>query len=60
MYNSKISGLGFYLPDNIVTNNDLEKIMDTKNSTVSGLGQGIAVLFKKNKKSPIHCYKINS
>jgi len=29
MYNSKISGLGFYLPENIVTNNDLEKIMDT-------------------------------
>lgn len=29
MYNSKISGLGYYVPDNIVTNNDLSKIMDT-------------------------------
>jgi len=29
MYNSKIIGLGYYLPDNIVTNNDLSNIMDT-------------------------------
>lgn len=29
MYNSRIIGLGYYLPDNIVTNNDLSKIMDT-------------------------------
>ena len=29
MYNSKISGLGYYVPENIVTNNDLSKIMDT-------------------------------
>ncbi|NMH29425.1 3-oxoacyl-ACP synthase III family protein [Flavobacterium silvaticum] len=29
MYNSRISGLGFYVPDNIVTNNDLTKIMET-------------------------------
>ena len=29
MYNSKINGLGYYVPDNIVTNNDLSKIMDT-------------------------------
>ncbi|MDB9994693.1 ketoacyl-ACP synthase III [Flavobacteriaceae bacterium] len=29
MYNSKISGLGYYVPDNIVTNNDLSKIIDT-------------------------------
>ena len=34
MYNSKISGLGFYLPDNIVTNNDLEKIMDTSDNWI--------------------------
>ena len=27
MYNSKISGLGYYVPENIVTNNDLSKIM---------------------------------
>jgi 3-oxoacyl-[acyl-carrier-protein] synthase III len=29
MYHSKISGLGFYLPENVVTNDDLSKIMDT-------------------------------
>ena len=29
MYNSKITGLGYYVPDNIVTNADLSKIMDT-------------------------------
>ena len=29
MYNSKITGLGYYVPDNIVTNNDLSKIIDT-------------------------------
>jgi 3-oxoacyl-[acyl-carrier-protein] synthase-3 len=29
MYHSKITGLGFYVPDNIVTNQDLVKIMDT-------------------------------
>jgi len=34
MYNSKISGLGFYLPDNIVTNNDLEKIVDTTDNWI--------------------------
>ena len=34
MYNSKISGLGFYLPENIVTNNDLAKIMDTSDNWI--------------------------
>jgi 3-oxoacyl-[acyl-carrier-protein] synthase-3 len=29
MYNSKIIGLGYYVPDNVVTNDDLSKIMDT-------------------------------
>ena len=29
MYHSKIAGLGYYVPENIVTNNDLSKIMDT-------------------------------
>lgn len=29
MYNSKIIGLGKYLPDNVVTNEDLSKLMDT-------------------------------
>ena len=29
MYRSKITGVGHYVPDNIVTNQDLEKLMDT-------------------------------
>jgi 3-oxoacyl-[acyl-carrier-protein] synthase-3 len=29
MYNSRITGLGYYLPDNVVTNDDLSKLMDT-------------------------------
>ena len=29
MYNSKITGLGYHLPENVVTNDDLSKIMDT-------------------------------
>jgi len=29
MYNSKIIGLGYYVPDNVVTNDDLSKIMNT-------------------------------
>tara|TARA_R110002096_G_scaffold185324_2_gene364084 strand:+ start:7222 stop:8226 length:1005 start_codon:yes stop_codon:yes gene_type:complete len=29
MYNSKIIGLGKYLPENVVTNDDLSKMMDT-------------------------------
>ncbi len=34
MYNSKIAGLGFYVPENIVTNADLSKIMDTSNEWI--------------------------
>ena len=34
MYNSKIIGLGKYLPDNIVTNADLEKIMETSDAWI--------------------------
>jgi 3-oxoacyl-[acyl-carrier-protein] synthase-3 len=29
MYHSKIAGLGFYVPSNVVTNDDLTKIIDT-------------------------------
>jgi 3-oxoacyl-[acyl-carrier-protein] synthase-3 len=29
MYNSKITGLGYYVPEAIVTNDDLSKLMDT-------------------------------
>ena len=34
MFNSIILGLGKYLPENIVTNADLEKIMDTSNEWI--------------------------
>lgn len=34
MYNSKIIGLGKYLPDNIVTNDDLSKMMDTNDEWI--------------------------
>lgn len=34
MYNSKITGLGYYVPDNIVTNDDLSKIMDTNDAWI--------------------------
>jgi 3-oxoacyl-[acyl-carrier-protein] synthase-3 len=34
MYNSRISGLGMYVPENIVTNDDLSKIMETSNEWI--------------------------
>lgn len=34
MYNSKISGLGFYVPSNTVTNDDLSKIIDTNDEWI--------------------------
>ncbi|MGV3697506.1 3-oxoacyl-ACP synthase III family protein [Flavobacterium sp.] len=34
MFQSKISGLGFYVPDNVVTNDDLSKIMDTSDEWI--------------------------
>lgn len=34
MYHSIISGLGFYVPNNVVTNNDLSKIMDTSDEWI--------------------------
>ncbi|WP_194768032.1 3-oxoacyl-ACP synthase III family protein [Tamlana sp. I1] len=34
MYNSKIIGLGKYLPDNVVTNDDLAKLMDTNDAWI--------------------------
>lgn len=34
MHQSKISGLGFYVPDNVVTNDDLSKIMDTNDEWI--------------------------
>ncbi|MBC7000430.1 beta-ketoacyl-ACP synthase III [Cytophaga sp. FL35] len=34
MYNSKITGLGYYVPDNVVTNDDLSKVMDTNDAWI--------------------------
>ena len=34
MFNSKIIGLGYYLPENVVTNNDLSKIIDTNDEWI--------------------------
>ena len=34
MYNSKITGLGYYVPDNVVTNDDLSKMMDTNDEWI--------------------------
>ena len=34
MYHSKISGLGHYVPNNIVTNADLSQLMDTNNEWI--------------------------
>ena len=42
MYHSKISGLGFYVPDNVVTNQDLSQIMDTNDEWIrerTGIGE---------------------
>lgn len=34
MYHSKISGLGYFVPENIVTNEDLSKIIDTNDEWI--------------------------
>ena len=34
MYNSKITGLGYYVPETIVTNEDLSKMMDTNDAWI--------------------------
>ncbi|UMY65624.1 MULTISPECIES: 3-oxoacyl-ACP synthase III family protein [unclassified Flavobacterium] len=34
MYHSRMAGLGFYVPDNVVTNEDLSKIMDTNDEWI--------------------------
>ena len=35
MYRSKITGSGFYVPENIVTNDDLSKLMDTSDEWIT-------------------------
>jgi len=34
MYSSKVTGMGFYVPDNVVTNDDLSKMMDTNDAWI--------------------------
>lgn len=34
MYNSRISGLGFFVPENVVTNDDLSQVMDTNDEWI--------------------------
>lgn len=34
MYNSRVTGLGYYVPDNVVTNDDLSKLMDTSDEWI--------------------------
>jgi 3-oxoacyl-[acyl-carrier-protein] synthase III len=34
MYHSKIAGLGFYVPSNVVTNDDLSKLMETNDEWI--------------------------
>ena len=34
MYHSKITGLGFYVPENVVTNDDLSKIIETNDEWI--------------------------
>lgn len=34
MFHSKISGLGYFVPENVVTNDDLSKIMDTNDEWI--------------------------
>ena len=34
MYTSKISGLGHYVPDNVVTNDDLSELMETNDAWI--------------------------
>ncbi len=34
MYNSKITGLGYFVPENVVTNDDLAELMDTNDAWI--------------------------
>ena len=35
MFRSKITGLGFFVPENIVSNDDLSKLMETSDDWIS-------------------------
>lgn len=34
MYNTKIAGMGYFVPENVITNHDLEKVMDTSDEWI--------------------------
>ena len=34
MYSSKISGVGHYVPENVVTNDDLSEVMETNDAWI--------------------------
>ena len=72
MYNSNIIGMGMYVPENVVTNNDLSKIMDTSNEWIvertgieerrhikKGDGNTTATMGAKAAKIAIECADIN-
>ena len=72
MYRSKITGLGMYVPENIVTNHDLSKVMDTNDAWIQertgikerrhikkGDGNSTAVMGVKAAKIAIERAKIN-
>ena len=72
MYNSNIIGMGMYVPENVVTNNDLSKIMDTSNEWIvertgieerrhikKGDGNTTATMGAKAAKIAIKCADIN-
>ena len=49
MFRSKITGLGFFVPENIVSNDDLSKIMEPSDDWISertGLRIGDGVVIK--------------
>jgi 3-oxoacyl-[acyl-carrier-protein] synthase-3 len=45
MYNSRITGLGYYVPENVVTNDDLSKLMDTSDEWIQERTISLAVVF---------------
>lgn len=49
MYQSYIKGLGFYVPDNVVTNHDLTKIMDTSDEWIQ---ERTGILERRHINSP--------
>ena len=72
MYNSNIIGMGMYVPENVVTNNDLSKMMDTSNEWIvertgieerrhikKGDGNTTATMGAKAAKIAIKCADIN-